>query len=499
MGRRRRSRPTRRSPPANREGSGTVAEGSVETEAELQARLESQIRAALPLLPARVKLERHLRLKLGHHSVVVDGLADARGEVRGRYDVLVFVDDEPLLLAELKAPHLEIGEADLGQALSYARTHEPIVPLTLVTNGATTLLVRTYDGAKVPPGEVAAERLEATLSAATRVAASEAEEAIRTLLGTSTGTWVELFAAWNIVCIREMSGSVRDFGGPLADGFAIPREAVEQIEHHLSAGARVVVVHAPPLAGVTNVLAQFAGRCTGCPALLLDAGDHGDVLQFIANRLSRELSFPVTKDEVRGWINTRRGLVDLVFAIDGLPDGLDELLEFAEAGLLRLVLGMNSEAYRRECIVAGRGRPSRLGRASTEIELLPLSDNEFLAAAELIDERFEARFFHGAHHATELRWPRTLRIITAALPRPAAASRGVGDHESRLMLPPILGPSALEACSRAFASDPKLSFDLRRLAQAFLDEVRAHANEPDWLVATWGRPSVPARQQGYRN
>src|SRR5712691_8172710 len=100
-------------------------------EAEFQARLEARIRAALPLLPAKVKLERHLRLRLGHRTVVLDGAETQENVSRGRYDVLVMSEGKPLLLVELKAPGVALGDDDARQALSYARLPEPIVPLVL--------------------------------------------------------------------------------------------------------------------------------------------------------------------------------------------------------------------------------------------------------------------------------------------------------------------------------------------------------------------------------
>lgn len=153
----------------------------VETEAELQARLEMRIRAALPLLPAQIKMERYLRLRLGHRVLVIDGLNPVGDTIHGRYDVLVLKDGKPLLIAELKAPGITLGEDDIRQALSYARLHELIVPLVLVTNGTITLLRRTYDGAELAASDVAADRLSSVLNVAAALAASASENAVRTL------------------------------------------------------------------------------------------------------------------------------------------------------------------------------------------------------------------------------------------------------------------------------------------------------------------------------
>ena len=225
--------------------------------------------------------------------------------------------------------------------------------------------------------------------------------------------------------------------------------------------------------------------------MFIDGKASSDVLQFIANRLSREVSFGISKDDLRGWLNSGRGLMGVTLVVDGLPrDGVDELVENAGAGLLRLVLGMDSETFRRSSTVPGRNQKSQLGRAAVAIELQPLSDAEFEVAVDVLDETWGALFFNGAQHNPQLRWPRALRVIAATLPTKAATPAETDGRIRKLMIVPLTGPMSLEACSRAFAAEPRLKFDLQVLARAYLVDVDQHANDPDWLVATWGRPSV---------
>ncbi len=467
---------------------------SIKTEAELQARLEARIRAALPLLPAQIKLERYLHLQLGHHAVVIDGFKSDRDEIRGRYDVLVLLDGKPLLIAELKAPEVAVGEDDLKQVLSYTRSHEPMVPLALVTNGTSILLRRTYDGAELQASDVSVDRLQSVLGAAAKLAASATEDAVRTLLGASQDTWAQVLGAWSHEAITALTGSVQDFKFPIARELSILRATVKQLEDRLVGGARVLILHGPPLSGVTNILAQLVRNKTSVPILFVDGNANPDVLQFIANRLSRELSFGISKDDVRSWLNTRRGLLDVTLVIDGLPrDGVDELIENAASGLLRLVIGMDSETHRRCSTVAGRVQQSLLGRYGDSLELLPLSDDEFLGAIKAFENSFEAYFFNGAQHIPELRLPRSLRVIASALPERMVPPADAEGYETCLMIPPIPGPKVLDACSRAFASEPMLKFDLQKLTGAFLADAAEHGEDPDWLAATWGRPSVDPR------
>jgi hypothetical protein len=461
----------------------------VEKEAELQARLESRIRAALPLLPAKIKLERYLHLRLGHRSLTLDGMAFDKSDIQGRFDVLVLVEDTPLILAELKAPDVTVTDEDIGQALSYARLHQPLVPLVLVTNGTTTVLRRTYDGAELQASDVASDRLGVVLSVAAALAAATTEDAVRILLGASKEVWGKLLAAWSNEAIEVLTGGVREFGRPIPRGFVILRDAAQQVVDRLSGGARVVVLHGPPLSGVTNVLAQFA-RKSVAPVLLVDGHASRDVLQFIANRLSRELSIGVTKDVLRAWFNTRNGLLDVTLAIDGLPiEGVEELVEYANAALLRLVLGLGSQEYKDASTLPGRSQQSLLGQSGVPVELQPLSEQEFGHACEAFESSFGAYFHNGAQHIPDLRSPRRLRVIAATLPG-APALPPVDRRDTCVVIPPIPGPEMLPTYSQALAPDAALKYDLQKLAAAFLADADRHAGDPDWMAATWGRPSV---------
>lgn len=463
----------------------------VETEAEFQARLEARIRRALPTIPANITIERNLHLRLGHRTIIIDGLKQNAEDIRGRYDILVKVDDKPLLIAELKAPDVHLSEDDIRQALSYARLHEPMVPLVMVTNGTNTQLRQTYDGSPLETSDFSTGRLESILDAAATLAASSLEDAIQILLGTSKDAWVQLFYQWTDEVIGGLTGDICDFKYPITHEFSIQRAIVDQLGADLISGSRVLVLHGPPLSGVTNVLAQFARKKENEPILFIDGKACSDILQFIANRLSRELSKGISKDDLRSWFNTRSGLQDMTFVIDGIPrHGIDELIENASSGLYKLVIGMDSEMYKRCSTIEGRVQQSQLGRVSDVLELLPLTDEEFEKAQEVLYTSFQAMFFNGAQYISHLRLPRKLRVLAALLPKKEAFLAVEGNQDNHIKISPIIDLMMLEKCSLAFGSLPMLKNDFQMLASAFLEDVELHISDLDWLVTIWGRPSI---------
>lgn len=463
---------------------------SAGNEAEFQVAFIARIRAALPLLPANIKVERYLHLHLGRRAFEVDGGATVGpGVIHGRYDGLVLLDDVPLLLAELKAPEESVSENDVAQAFSYARVHRPMVPLVLVSNGKKHFLRTTYDEKDLDPALTGVDELKGSLSTASELAVGAVQDAIRVLLGASNKVWNALASAWTTETINALTGDIRDFANPIPDRFIIPREAVKKVEDHLAAGAKIVVLHGPPMAGVTNALVQFAQASKHETTLLVEARSVPDVLQLIANCLTRELAFPVSKDDLRGWLNARQGLLELRLVIDGLPgEGVEELVEFANAGLIRLVLGINSAEFQKASSVAGRREKTLLGRVAIGVELQPLSDEEFFEACDVLFTSFGAGFYRGAEHVPDLRHPRRLRSLVSTLP--LAPPRKDSTRETIHMLAPIPGPQAMHRLSREIVSEPKLQFVLQRLAAVFLSDAEQHVGDPEWLAATWGRPSV---------
>jgi hypothetical protein len=471
-------------------GSAVSEDLNLKNEAELQAHVEARLRAALPFLPVQVQFERHLHLHLGHHKIVIDGMSSTAGGALGRYDVLVRAEGKPLLILELKAPDVGLTKDDLAQALSYARLHEPMVPLVVLTNGVAFQFCRTFDASELKGEDLAAQTLATTLAAAVAMATAASENAVRTLLGANRSAWTQILANWSRDNVESMTGDVREFQQPIVRDFVIEREAAKSIVECLENGAKVVALHGPPLSGVTNTLVQTSKDPALAPSAFME-GVSGDVLQVMANRLTRELKFGVSRDDVRAWLNTTGSLMGLTLIVDGFPSaGLDELIENAAAGVLRLVVGSDSETVRRAVAMPGRSQASPFGRAAKLVELGALSDDEFALVHDVFERTFGALFFNGAQHAVPLRWPHRLRVLAGTLPSKAPSAAAPAGFVQGVLMAPIPGPGSLEEIGRAFADDPEVKVDLGLLARAYLKNVEARASNPDWLASTWGRLAV---------
>jgi len=85
-----------------------------------------------------ISFEDSFAIQLGNNSIVV-GREDQKNNIsRGRSDILLTRDGNPLIVIETKHPDHQLTEEDAQQAISYARLTSQITPFALLTNGKET-------------------------------------------------------------------------------------------------------------------------------------------------------------------------------------------------------------------------------------------------------------------------------------------------------------------------------------------------------------------------
>ena len=84
--------------------------------------------------------QRRFTVRLGHETHEFDSAA--LWEKTGRADILLFHDDPPLAVLEIKRESVAITLKDYEQAQNYANMLTPRPPLVIVSNGVST---ESYD------------------------------------------------------------------------------------------------------------------------------------------------------------------------------------------------------------------------------------------------------------------------------------------------------------------------------------------------------------------
>ena len=99
-------------------------------EAELESRLATALAAAFPNIPRDHLVEqRRFTVRLGHETHELDSVG--QWESSGRADILVFYEERPLALLEIKREDLALTHTDYEQAQSYANQLTPRPPLVI--------------------------------------------------------------------------------------------------------------------------------------------------------------------------------------------------------------------------------------------------------------------------------------------------------------------------------------------------------------------------------
>lgn len=455
------------------------------TEADLEARIHGALRAAFPWLNAEsLRHQTKFAFKFGHKLIKIDGTTASAPQARA--DILVFHNDEPLAVLELKRTAMALSPDDIEQGLSYARMIHPRPPLVVVTNGTQLTILETHSGcAWTPetPSEVAVNKL---IESAATIAASDLKRAVEVLMGPGSRVWMNAIRAATDATLSDMTGRWEEFEKPFVDGFLIPREATHEALAEISTGKRITIIEGPPLAGKSNVLRELALNQVEdeeMAVLFVEADSHnGGIVAMIAAILENALGWKVSVEDTRSWL-ARLSRLDgpaLVLAIDGIGAARDEIrkdIEELTGGQygenIKLVVTLD-DAVTSSLIRNETGRKAtNIGRRSAIVKLGTLTTPEFKQATTLLSKR-RIEIMPGAQSAIEFRVPWILRSLAAdVMTDPQHA-----DDTLQAVLPPLLGTEVLSRSRERFDDDIRHSY--RALAEAVMKDTA----DPERLPAT---------------
>src|SRR6266480_3384747 len=122
------------------------------TEADLEAEIHAALRLAFPWLrDGSIRHQVTFSFSFGGKRITVDG---AKGDVaHSRADILLYWNERPLAVLELKRAGLALDAEDDAQGLAYAGVLYPRPPLVVVTNGTVVRFLETHAGKEWIPEE----------------------------------------------------------------------------------------------------------------------------------------------------------------------------------------------------------------------------------------------------------------------------------------------------------------------------------------------------------
>jgi hypothetical protein len=405
----------------------TIVAEPVMNEATFESRLASVLERLFPgPFLSEIETQPTFTVRLGHRTFAVNGLDSL---ARGRGDVIVNLDGKSVLMLELKAPSTELTDVDLRQVLSYARLHEPMIPIVGVTNGATIRLHSTFDGASIEGETLNEQKLARLLEAGARRAAWSRDEAIRNLVGGDPAVWAAALRAQTDHVLEDLDGSIDDLTRPLSKDFRLPRRATVML-----AGAfvidkeRALALVGPPLSGKTNVIAELCRRSEEfkIAPLYVDCTESSDLLEEISRALTDSLSASIPRDQVYDWLRLGIGAEDeerprVVLILDSLfPEDSKELMKQATQLLANVganfsvLYALTDGDWDRVRSVPGRFTMSKLGRHAKAVILEELTDDEVDLAREYLVDSLRILLPEPSQFDLTLRQPHTLRLFIGA-------------------------------------------------------------------------------------
>lgn len=395
-----------------------------ETEADLESRARAALLRALPWLKDRhVEQQTTFVLKFGHAVIKIDG-REKQG-ARGRVDMVVAVDGDPLLVLELKRKGLGVSQDDVDQGLSYARVMYPRPPLVLATDGNKKRIIETHTGADWTPADRDGKAVKALLDNVAMVAADDMKRAVSRLLSDDPALWARAADAVTRRFIGERTGGWSDLDLPFVEGFLFPRTAVSDALRALAGGSRLVLIEGDALAGKSSALRELARRLADeeeFDVMLLDADSGIDLFGALADIWSAHFAWPLTPHEARHWTQqlSRTEGPKLVLAIDdfdGVRGGFRRDLEAMTSDLfgdrIRVVLAVQPGATQRLMSASNGRAPSILQRRAAKcFRIGRLSDPEFGYAVTWLKQQ-GIFILKGGEHVPELRIAWVLRAMVA--------------------------------------------------------------------------------------
>lgn len=393
-------------------------------EATLEARIAQVLQNTFPTFKeVGVIQQQSFSIKFGHHNVLVDLKKPSDRSTRAIFDILLTIDDQNVILLELKKEGLNLQKKDISQGISYARLIHPMPPITLISNGKDNLLYNTYTKEELEEKTIDYTYLKALIDNSFHLAINDFKDAVKLLLNKDPELFTKVINKISHSRFSRLTGKMNDFSKPITKEFQIKRELVGKIWQKCQSTPSLIGIITPAFSGKTNFLYQFFEKIKTKNgfALYFDCFDHNyRILQHLANHFSKETKSDITEGKIREWIRgsfNESPSTPFYLLLDNFNNEIPELIKTQIMELIDLFSGNNQSIiyttdefnYNKIAYFKNRRYKNIIGEKSTIFRLNELSDNEYNEARLFLFNNFRIDIDQGGHYATEYRQLRILR------------------------------------------------------------------------------------------
>lgn len=290
------------------------------TEADVEARLKERIKSAFPWIQENgVKLQQTFTIRFGHRVETISNI-----DLKGRSDIIVYLNDKPLFVCELKAPNVDLTEDDAKQGMSYARLHDPMVPLTVITNSSECKFYNSFTGNELPSFIDCTDlaQLERKIRFISEECTKSLDDVLRALSGGNNDSISDFFAELNKKAFCFIN-----------DANIINRKIVDELADYANVKLYTIVC-GKAFMGKTTVayLTSNALSKKKITNVYIDLKSSSGIFNQIERVLYDVFSTTLNNSNVKEWLRSYCSNNQIVVLVDGVNEALFEkhLSEFIE-------------------------------------------------------------------------------------------------------------------------------------------------------------------------
>ncbi len=447
-------------------------------EQEFQQHYSAAIRSILPTFQNNeVTSQRSFKIKFGHHNVLVDGNAPGERAKSGIYDLLLSINNKPIIMLELKRPELKLTDDDRDQGISYARLTDPITPVTVISNGSDFRVYDTFSKDCIDCESLKKDFLLTRVDQAAKLAKSEHKNSILTLIENDQRVLFNLLNTISEQTFKELTGESNDVTKPIINNFCVPRETLQTLQNAVTEH-QFVVLTGDAYSGKTNLLYQYYQKLVAEQEAILYINCidfHYSIFRKLTNHIHSLLRFPIDELKLKEWLlihfndYTDKKLTivfdHIRYDIDAvMMADISELLDLFKMDGNQIIISTDQSNYQLLKRNNDRVLNTIIGNNFFEVELNGFSTNEFFTANQILDEQYNISFAWGAVYSDIYRLPRIWRLLI----NDATNERREGYYA---LIKSIPGIEFLSIFKNTFQLDYELVGDFIKLIDAFTEGI----------------------------
>lgn len=459
-------------------------------EHEFEQHYTTALKVILPTFQeSSITSQKSFSIKFGHRNVNFGEEIPGNRAKLGIYDILLSIDNRPLVMLELKRPGLKLTNDDRDQGISYARLTNPITPITIVTNGKEFNVYDTYTKDKIDDKILNEDFFTKRLEQASMLSKNEFKNSIITLVENDQRVLFDLLNTISETTFDELIGSDQDVTKPIVTNFCIPREKladlIDAVDEH-----QFVVLTGDAYSGKTNLLYQYYKKAVAEneAVLYINCIDFQySIFRKLTNNIHGLLQFPIDEIKLKEWLllefagDTKRKITIIFdhvrYNIDrDMMADISEIVDLFKMDGNKIILCADRSNYLSIKRNNDRVLNTLIGNNFYEVELENFSSDELFVGNEMIYNNFNAVLSWGSNYTDSYRVPRIWRLLINDIKK-----EPLEDHIR--IIDSVPGFEILEIFKSTFQLDDQSVSDFVKLIQAFIDGIEEIHNEDLKLLA----------------